>query len=54
MSFLANLWFKFFYDPEKNLLFLGAFTALFVAGPGKYSLDAVIANKLKALSISDS
>lgn len=30
---------------EKGLLFLGAYVALFLTGPGAYSLDAVIKNR---------
>jgi putative oxidoreductase len=35
---------------EKAVLYFAAYAALLVAGPGKYSLDAVIARKLKARS----
>ena len=35
---------------EKAVLYFAAYAALLVAGPGKYSLDAVIAHTLKARS----
>jgi putative oxidoreductase len=54
ITMLVALLFVHMGDPftrfEKALLFFGAFAALCVAGPGKYSLDAVIAHKLNAIS----
>ncbi len=49
ITMLTVVFMVHFGDPfgrvEKGLLFLGAYVALFLTGPGAYSLDAVIKNR---------